>query len=90
MKDLLIEIKNNLQGNESRADEAENQINDLEHKEAKRTNQKKKKKNPIEQGQCKQPLGQLQEVRHLQKEKRKSKILEIYLKKIVKENSLIW
>ena len=49
MKDTLIEIKNNLQGNESRADEAENQINDLEHKEAKRTNQKKKKKNPIEQ-----------------------------------------
>ena len=27
-KDLLIEIKNNLQGNESRVDEAENQIND--------------------------------------------------------------
>ena len=35
MKDTLIEIKNNLQGNNSRADEAENQINDLEHKEAK-------------------------------------------------------
>ena len=38
MKDTLIEIKNNLQGNNSRVDEAENQINDLEHKEAK-TNQ---------------------------------------------------
>ena len=36
MKDSLIEIKNNLQGNNSRADEAENQINDLEHKEAKK------------------------------------------------------
>ena len=35
MKDTLIEIKNNLQGNNSRTDEAENQINDLEHKEAK-------------------------------------------------------
>ena len=35
MKDTLIEIKNNLQGNNSRVDEAENQINDLEHKEAK-------------------------------------------------------
>ena len=35
MKDTLTEIKNNLQGNNSRADEAENQINDLEHKEAK-------------------------------------------------------
>ena len=35
MKDTLIEIKNNLQGNNSRVDEAENQINDLERKEAK-------------------------------------------------------
>ena len=34
-KDTLIEIKNNLQGNNSRVDEAENQINDLEHKEPK-------------------------------------------------------
>ena len=45
MKDTLIEIKNNLQGNNSRVDEAENQINDLEHKEAKNTtNQNNKKK----------------------------------------------
>ena len=35
MKDTVIEIKNNLQGNNSRVDEAENLINDLEHKEAK-------------------------------------------------------
>ena len=35
MKDTLIEIKNNSQGNSSRVDKAENQINDLEHKEAK-------------------------------------------------------
>ena len=28
MKDSLIEIKNNLQGNNSRVDEAENQINE--------------------------------------------------------------
>ena len=34
-KATLIEIKNNLQGNNSRVDEAENQINDLEHKEGK-------------------------------------------------------
>ena len=33
MKDKLIEIKNNLQDNNSRVDEAENQINALEHKE---------------------------------------------------------
>ena len=35
MKDTLIEIKNNLQENNSRMDEAENQINDMEHKEGK-------------------------------------------------------
>ena len=34
-KDSLIEIKNNLQGNNSRVNEAEDQINDLEHKEVK-------------------------------------------------------
>ena len=35
MKDTPIEIKNNLQGNNSRVDEAEIQIDDVEHKEAK-------------------------------------------------------
>ena len=35
MKDTLIEIKNNLQGNNSRVNEAENQMNDLEYKEGK-------------------------------------------------------
>ena len=34
-KDTLIEIKNNLRGNGCRKDEAKNQSNDLEHKEAK-------------------------------------------------------
>ena len=43
-KDTLIEIKNNLQGNNSRVDEAENQISDLEHKETKTPNQNNKKK----------------------------------------------
>ena len=33
----LTEIKNNLQGNNSVVDEAENQINNLEHKEEKNT-----------------------------------------------------
>ena len=36
MKNILIERKNNLQGNNSRVDEAENQVNDWEHKEAKK------------------------------------------------------
>ena len=31
-KETLTEVKNNLQGNNSRVEEAENQINDLEHK----------------------------------------------------------
>ena len=48
-KDTLIEIKNNLQGNNSGVDEAKNQINHMEHKEAKKTtnqNNKKKKESP--------------------------------------------
>ena len=47
MKDILIKIKNNLQGNNSGVDKAKNQISDLEHKEAKKTtneNNKKKKR----------------------------------------------
>ena len=59
MKDSLIEIKNNLQGNNNRVDEAENQINDMEHKKNKkqlfRTMKKRESK---KQGQCKQPVGQ--------------------------------
>ena len=39
----LIEIKDNLQGNNSRVDKAKNKINDLEHKEATNQNNKKKK-----------------------------------------------
>ena len=35
MKDTLIEINNNLKGNNSKVNEADNQTNDLEHKEAK-------------------------------------------------------
>ena len=42
IKDTLYEIKNSLQGNNSRIDEAKNQINDLEHKEAKKNQNKKK------------------------------------------------
>ena len=38
MKETLIKIKNNLQDNKNRVDEAENPINDLEHKEATATN----------------------------------------------------
>ena len=41
-KGTLIEIKNNLQGNNSRVDEAKSQINDMEFKDQKTTNQNKK------------------------------------------------
>ena len=47
-KDTLIEIKNNLQRNNSRADEAQNQINDLEHKEAKNNQSEQQKENRIQ------------------------------------------
>ena len=44
MKDILTEIKNNLQGINSRVDEAKNQINYLEHKDSsKMSNQYSKK-----------------------------------------------
>ena len=43
MKDTLIEMKN-LQENNSWMDEVKNQINDLEYKEEKTTNQNNKKK----------------------------------------------
>ena len=43
-KDTLIEIKNNLQGNNSRVHEAKNQINDLEHKEVKNNQSEQQEK----------------------------------------------
>ena len=48
--DTLIEMKNNWQGNNSRMDKAENQINDLEHKEAK-NNQAEQQKEEIEKNE---------------------------------------
>ena len=55
MKDILTEIKNNLQGINSGVDEAKNQINDLEHKEGKdiqsvQQEEKESKKSRIVQG----------------------------------------
>ena len=45
MKDTLIKIKKNLQGNNNRMDETKNQTNDLEYKEAenKQSEQKEEK-----------------------------------------------
>ena len=49
-KDTQIEIKNNLQGNNSRMNEVENQISDLEHKEPKnnKSEQEKRKQNKVD------------------------------------------
>ena len=47
MRDTLIEIKNNLQGNNSRVDEAEKQISDLEHEEAKNNQSEKQEEKRI-------------------------------------------
>ena len=44
MKDILIKIKNNLQGNNRRVDEAKIQINDLEHNN--QSEEQKKKESP--------------------------------------------
>ena len=65
MKDILTEIKNNLQGINSRVDEAKNQISDLEHKEEKdiqSVQQEEKRTQKIEE--CKELLGQLQGHQH--------------------------
>ena len=51
MKDTLIEIRNNLQGNNSRVDEAENQINDLEHKEAKNNHAEQQEEKRIQKNE---------------------------------------
>ena len=48
MKDTPTKMKNNIQEINNRVDEAENQINYLEHKETKITNQNNKKKKIIQ------------------------------------------
>ena len=51
MKDTLIEVKNNLQGNNSRVEEAENQINDLEQKEAKNNQAEQQEGNRVQRNE---------------------------------------
>ena len=85
-KDTLTEIKTNLQGNNCRVDEAENQIKDLKHKEAK-NNQSKQEEKRIQKNE--DSINSLWEnfmrsnihIIGVPEEKRKSKILEIYFKK---------
>ena len=65
MKNTLTEI-NNLQGINSRVDEAKNQNSDLEYKESKMPNQNSKKKKKFKNLRIvKEPLGQFQACQHL-------------------------
>ena len=86
MKDTLIEIKNSLQGNNSRVNEAKNQINDLEHKEAKNNHEEQEEEKRIQKMRIVLTAsgttlrGPTFTSQGCQK-KRKSKKLEIYLKK---------
>ena len=88
MKDALIEIKNNLRVNNSRVDKAENQINNLEHKETKkqpiRTTRKKetKKSNQDSASRLWDKFKRSNvRIRGARRRERESKKLEIYLKK---------
>ena len=51
MKGTLIKIKNNLQGNKSRVDEAEIQINDLEHKKGKNNQSEQQEENRLQKNE---------------------------------------
>ena len=85
MKDSLIEIKNNFQETNSRGDETENQINDLEHKEAKsnQSEQEEKRILKIEDSEVFWENFKRSNIciTEFPKEKRKTKKLEINLKK---------
>ena len=48
---ILIEIKNNLKGNNSRMEQAKNQINDLEHKETKNNQLKQQEEKRIQKNE---------------------------------------
>ena len=52
MQDSLNEIKKNLQGNNSRLDSAENQINYLEHKEAKNNQSEQEEEKGIQKNEA--------------------------------------
>ena len=82
-KVTLSEVKKKLQGTNSGMDEAENQINDLEHKEEKTFNQNSKKKKETPQNENNSWTTSNTSTfksQGCQKQKRTSKKLETYLK----------
>ena len=65
MNDTLIEIKNHLQGSNSRVDEANNQINALEHKEGKNNHAEQQERKRIQKNEDSiNSKGKLQELQH--------------------------
>ena len=88
VRDALIKIKSNLQGNSGRVDEAKNHINNVKCKEAKNNHIEQEKRIPpkmrivqIVPASGTTLRGPTFSSRGCQKKKRKSKKLEIYLKK---------
>ena len=85
MKDTLIEIQNNLQGNNSGVHEAENQIDDLGHKDAENNQSEQEKKQIQNENSINSFWHSFKncniDIMETQKERRKSNKLEIYLKK---------
>ena len=91
MKISLIEIKNNLQGNNSKVYKTENQINALEHKEAKNNHtEQQEEKIPPEEDCIKSFRDNFKRyiIHIIEVSEREEKELEIrnLSKKIVKEN----
>lgn len=54
MKDILTEMKNNLQGINNKEEKAKNQISNLDYKEAKNTGSEQQNNNPKKWEQCKE------------------------------------
>ena len=94
MKDTLIEIMNNLQGNNRRVDEAENQINDVEHKKAKnnRAEQQEGKRIQKNEDSINSSWNNFKRsnihIIVVPEGKEKEQEIKIYPKQIVKENVL--
>ena len=85
MKDTPVEIRNNLQGNNSRVDEAKNQISNLEYKETKKQpirTARRKKESKNNEDSASSLWDNLESsnicIVEVPEEKRKSKKLEIY------------
>ena len=98
MKVTLNEIKKNLQGINSGVDEAKNQINDLEHKEAKHNQSeqkesKKKKRIQKNEGSISSLWHNFKRsnihIRGVPEEEKEQEIGNLF-EKIMKKTSLIW